>query len=104
MSIITFLNHIAGLKTGEELHGHVSGADALDTLSSLILEARALRVTASGPELSADGLTILRTLRDLVDEALLTHIYEDESEIPADCGYLVARDEADAILNLCPSG
>jgi len=104
MSLITFLDRIAGMKTGEELDGHMSGADAVDTLSYLIIEARALRASASAGELSADGLTVLRTLRDLVDEALLTHIYQDESEIPADCGYVLARDEADAILDLHPSG
>jgi hypothetical protein len=104
MSIITFLDRIAGMKTGEELDGHMSGADAVGTLSYLIVEARALRASASAPDLTADGLTVLRTLRDLVDEALLTHIYQDESEIPADCGYLIARDEADAILDLHSSG
>ena len=64
MSLITFLSRVANLKTGEELDGHMSGAEAVDNLSAIILEARTLRESATTAELGADGLQVLRTLRD----------------------------------------
>jgi hypothetical protein len=103
MSLITFISRVASLKTGAELDGHMSGAEAVDDLSAIILEARMLKESAAAGELSADGLQVLRTLRDLIDEALVTHIYEDEMEIPPDCNYLLARNEADGILALQPT-
>lgn len=103
MSLITFLSRVANLKTGEELDGHMSGAEAVDNLSAIILEARTLKESATTAELSADGLQVLRTLRDLIDEALVTHIYEEEMQIPPDCNYLLARDAADGILALQPT-
>lgn len=100
MSIITFLKEISALETGEEQDGHASGADAIDQLDRIILAARALQADASQGALDADGRAVLRTTRDLLDEALLTHIYQDESEIEPDCSYVAAIAEADGILDL----
>lgn len=104
MSLLTFLHRLAAMQTAEELGGHMSGADAVDQLSAAIDEARQLIAAAPREVLAADGLDVLATCRGLLDEALLTHIYQDESEIPADCGYVAAIEEADRILALYPTG
>lgn len=104
MSLVTFLQRLATMQTGEELGGHMSGADAVDVLSYAIEEARQLIATEPREALTADGLTVLATCRGLLDEALLTHIYQDESEIGPDCAYVAAIAEADGILGLQPAG
>lgn len=100
MSILTFLHDLAGMKTGEELDGHKSGADAIDALDGAILQARTLIASQPREALSADGLNVLSSCRTLIDEAITTHIYNDGDEIPADCAYHQAVDECDRILSL----
>jgi len=43
-------------------------------------------------------VAVLRTSRDLLTEAIETHIYADDDEIPADCAYTAGIKDLDAIL------
>lgn len=45
-------------------------------------------------------LSILKTARDLLSEAIETHIYEDGDEVPDDCGYHAGLREIDAAIAL----
>jgi hypothetical protein len=43
-------------------------------------------------------LTALQTARDLISEAIDSHIYQDGDEIPDDCGYHAGLREIDAAI------
>lgn len=97
MSIHTFLQKLAAMETGDELSGHMSGADAVGWLSDAIIEARTL-LAADRREFDADALQVLNTCRGLLVEAMDVHIYDEADPIPTDCGYLAGIRDAEAVL------
>lgn len=99
-----FVLAVAALKTGEEQDGHASGADAIDILDRLILDARA-RVVAKREtdQIDPTGVALITSMRDMMDDVA--------GFLPPDCGigvqiaaadiYLATRRAAD---QLCPDG
>lgn len=43
------------------------------------------------------ALSLLSDASSLIDDALTTHIYEDEDDIPEDCGYKGCVEEIEAL-------
>lgn len=42
---------------------------------------------------------LVRTMRDLIEEAMTTHIYDHDDDIPADCNYRQAYEQATELLD-----
>ncbi len=99
-----FLSRVAQLQTGEEQGGHASGADAIDILDRLILDARARLVAQRNADpLPASGLAVINAMRDHMDGAA--------GMLPPDCGFSAGIKAADDYLKLrhqadklCPTG
>lgn len=59
-----------------------------------------LRQTINGVDLSMDKATeLVRSMRDLIEEAMTTHIYDPDDEIPPDCKYRQAYEQATELLD-----
>ncbi len=86
-----FVLAVAALETGEEQDGHASGADAIDILDRLILDARA-RVVAKREtdQIDPTGVALITSMRDMMDDVA--------GFLPPDCGIGVQIAAADIYL------
>ncbi|HAC02075.1 hypothetical protein [Brevundimonas naejangsanensis] len=57
-----------------------------------------LKLRHQTDELCPTGLDLIRSMKALIDEAISIHIYQPDDEVPADCAYHAAVDQADLYI------
>lgn len=101
MSALALITRLQGLKTDAELDGDMSGDDAVALLSSLITDARSIVLTGGDPTIDAEGVRLIHTLSEAINDAMTNHIYDEANGdvVPDDCQYAQLHASAEIYLN-----